>query len=103
MPVLALSLKLPSVPVVAVHPAFSSFTTAPDIGVEPVSVTTPLIFAKQIETPNKPVSTALIGTIKFPFVFTKISPVYRQVGAPVGFAPFTLRSGAQDDKSSKPK
>jgi hypothetical protein len=45
-------------------PPFSSYTTAPDIGVVPVSVTIPLIFAIQSETPAKPASKALIKIIK---------------------------------------
>ena len=49
---------------VAVCPPFSSFTIAPAIGVVPVSVTIPLIFAIQSETPANPVSNALIGTMK---------------------------------------
>jgi hypothetical protein len=61
---LATSVKFPSAPVVAVCPPFSSCTTAPDIGVMPVSVTVPLIFAIQSETPTNPVSNALIEAIK---------------------------------------
>ncbi|MCX7725413.1 MAG: hypothetical protein N2053_01055, partial [Chitinispirillaceae bacterium] len=58
------SVKLPSDPVVAVCPPFSSFTTAPARGVIPVSVTMPLIFAIQSKTPTNPASNVLIKSIK---------------------------------------